>query len=659
MSFLGTAILILACAVAVYSAASALLDSRDNKYGFQKTARIGVFVVAGLLTLAEVLMLVSFYTHNFSLYQVANHSSLDTPAVYLLTGLWAGNAGALMFWAWLVALSGAIVLWRSNDSNKILMPHALALILLVEIFFLVLLFVDPPFAASGEALADGRGLSLVLQTPLMIIHPPVLLAGYALTTVPFALALAALFNRRVDNTWVLTARRWLIASWLLLGLGNILGMRWAYAALGWGGYWAWDSVENSGLMPWLLLTALLHSNIIYLRRGTHKTWTILLAIASFWLVILGAFITRYIPNSVHGFELSSSPLAFIVILLIVPAGTAYLLIDRWHDLAEAPYSDAPVSARNIFTLFNWIIVIATIIILIGTMLPFVKSDGIGQSYFNTFNLPVFIVLILLSGLCVLVGWGRRPNMNKIIRSLLFPFLGGVIAVVLALVFGWTHWYVLFPLFVLGITVISTLFKWCSNVLSRMHGCNENAFVAFCRLFIINRSRYGGYIVHIAIAIMALGIIGSSAYGTEKRLQEVSIGDVITQDGYSLTYNGLTIEHTPHSDEMWVIVIAKLEMEYNGVAAGSICPTQTFELIYDDGKIIPRLIGNDIVIRSNALRDVYVIFDDFESFDETSQAYITVMVKPLVQWIWIGGLLLLIGGALSFSACARRLLGTDD
>ena len=659
MSFLGTAILILACAVAVYSAASALLDSRDNKYGFPKTARMGVFIVAGLLTLAEALMLVSFYTHNFNLYQVANHSSLDTPAAYLLTGLWAGNAGALMFWAWLVALSGAFVLWRSNDYNKTLMPHSLALILLVEIFFLVLLFADPPFAASGEALTDGRGLSLILQTPLMIFHPPVLLAGYALTTVPFALAIAALFNRRVDNTWALTARRWLIASWLLLGLGNILGMLWAYAALGWGGYWAWDSVENSGLMPWLLLTALLHSNVLYLRRGIHKAWAVILAIASFWMVILGAFITRYIPNSVHGFELSSSPLAFIVILLVVPAGAVYLLIDRRHDLADAPCNDAPVSARNIFTLFNWIIAIATIVILIGTMLPFITSSSTSQSYFNTFNLPVFIIVILLSGLCVLVGWGHRPDIKKLSRRLLFPFLGGVIAVVLALVFGWTHWYVLLPLFVLGITVLTTLYKWCSDVLSRMHGCGENAVVAFWRLFMVNRSRYGGYIAHIAVAVMALGIIGSSAYGTEKRLQEVNVGDVITQDGYSLTYNGLTIEHTPHSDEMWVIVTAELEMEYNGVAAGSISPTQTFRLIYDDGEIIPRLIGNDLVIRSNVLRDVYVIFDDFESFDATSQTWITVMVKPLVQWIWIGGLLLLVGGALSFSACARRPLTEDD
>ncbi|MCL2281393.1 MAG: cytochrome c biogenesis protein CcsA [Dehalococcoidia bacterium] len=655
MSVLGNVVLILACVVAVYSVASALLDSRDNKYGFPKTARIGVFVVACLLTLAEMLLLIAFYTHDFSLAQVANYSSLDTPPVYLLTGLWAGNAGALLFWAWIVALSGAIVLWRSNDSNKALMPNTISAILFVEIFFLVLLFIEAPFRAAESMLADGFGLNLALQTPLMIFHPPALLAGYALTTVPFALAIAALFNRRVDDTWVLNARRWLIAAWVLLGLGNILGMWWAYASLGWGGYWAWDPVENSGLMPWLLLTALLHSNVIYLKRGIYKVWTVVLAIASFWLVILGAFVTRFVPISVHAFAPSGTGWVFIIFLLFVLAGAIYLFIDRRDYLSSATNNDTLVSANNTFALFNWIIVVATIIILAGTLLPFITKTTTDQKYFNIFNLPVFIIIILLSGVCVFMGWGR-PNLNKLTRQLLWPLLGGLIAVILAVVCGWTRWYVLLPLFVLGVTVVATLYKWGRDVLSRMRGCHENAFVAFWRLLVINRSRYGGYIAHIAIVVMALGIIGSSAYGysSDKRMH-VNVGESITLSDYTLTYNGLHFDYGNSAYEMWCTVVAEFDLEYNNVAAGSMYPTRTHNI----GEAIDYNISSDVAIRSNPLRDLYIVFDDFENYYETSPVYITVMVKPLVQWIWIGGLLLLLGGALSFSASSRRSSGNED
>jgi cytochrome c-type biogenesis protein CcmF len=295
MSFAGNAAIFLASLVAIYSIASALLDSRKNQYGFPKGARWGVFITAGLLTLAELLLLVAFLTHDFSLQYVYDYSAKDTPFAYLITGLWAGNAGSLLFWGWIISVSGAVLLWRSDKSNKDLMPNALAVILFTELLFLVLIlipsptaFAQSPFFPQSPIPLDGLGLRPVLQTPLMIFHPPVLLAGYAVVTVPFALAIGALFNRKIDDSWVLTAKRWAIASWLLLGLGNVLGMWWAYAELGWGGYWAWDPVENAGLMPWLLLTAFLHSGMLYLRRGMFKGVTTAFALGAFILTIFGA-----------------------------------------------------------------------------------------------------------------------------------------------------------------------------------------------------------------------------------------------------------------------------------------------------------------------------------------------------------------------------------
>ena len=294
MSFLGNVLIVVAILVAIYAIASALMDSRKNKYGFPTAARYGVFAVAGLVTLAVLVLLVSFLTHNFGLKYVADYSSRDTPIIYLVTGLWAGNGGSLLFWGWIVSLSGAVLLWRSDKSNRDLMPNALPVVLFTAILFLVLVLIESPFKALSPVPADGVGMKLVLQNAGMIFHPPILLAGYALFTVPFALAISALFNREIDDAWMVTAKHWAIAAWLLLGIGNILGMWWAYFDLGFAGYWAWDPVENAGLLPWLLVTAYLHTSTMYLRRGLFKTWALVLAIGAFWLTIFGAFLDRFI-----------------------------------------------------------------------------------------------------------------------------------------------------------------------------------------------------------------------------------------------------------------------------------------------------------------------------------------------------------------------------
>jgi len=659
MSLLGNAVLILAFLVAIYSIAAALLDSRKNKYGFPMNARYGVFAVAGLVSLAVVLLLVSLLTHNFGLKYVFDYSSRDTPLVYLITGLWAGNAGSLLFWGWIIALSGAVLLWRSNKTDRELMPNALPVILFTEMLFLVLLFIQSPFQSLSPVPADGAGLKPVLQNVGMIFHPPLLLAGYALFTVPFALVVAALFNRKIDDAWVLSAKRWAIAAWLLLGLGNVLGMWWAYAVLGWGGYWAWDPVENAGLMPWLLITAFLHSSMMYLRRGMFKTWAVILAVAAFWLTIFGAFLTRSnVKGSVHTFGDTPMTPAFIIFLAVTLIGSVWLFIDRRKAVKSEEGDDALVSGNGTFMSVNLLLVISTIFILVGTTLPVFTNIIPPKTYFNVVNLPVFVLIVLLAGLCILVGW-KTPDLKKLYKQLLWPGVGALLVVIALIIAGLTQWYALVPLFILAGVFIATLIKWGRDVTARIRGKKEGFLPAFGGLFMANRSRYGGYIIHISILVLTLGIIGSSVYKSQVE-QTFNVGDSVTLKGYTLTYNGFEATPEQKSDGVVLLTVAaNIDVTRGGKAAGSVHPSQILKFIYSGETIVDMdpAYGNNVAIRSNLAEDLYVIFEDFDG--TTQQALLMVLVNPLVKWIWIGGFLLLAGGLVSFSATPRKVAASED
>jgi len=695
MSLLGNAVLILAFLVAIYSIAAALLDSRKNKYGFPTNARYGVFAVAGLVSLAVGLLLVSLLTHNFGLKYVADYSSRDTPLVYLITGLWAGNAGALLFWGWVVAISGAVLLWRSNQTDRELMPKALPVILFTELLFLILLFIQSPFQALSPVPPDGAGLMPVLQNILMIFHPPLLLAGYALLTVPFALAIAALFKRKVDDAWVLSAKRWAVAAWLLLGLGNVLGMWWAYAVLGWGGYWAWDPVENAGLMPWLLITAFLHSGMMYLRRGMFKRWAVILAIAAFWLAIFGALLTRALPQDTsitkHSFGQTPATPAFIIFLLLVLISSVWLLIDRRKAVKSEEGDDSLVSGTGTFMLVNLLLVICTIFILVGTMLPVFTHFIPPKTYFNMVNLPFFLLIIVLAGICILVGW-KKPDLKKLNKQLLWSGAGALLVVIALIIAGLTQWYALVPLFILAAVLIVVVVKWGGDVAARMRGKKEGLLPAFGGLFMANRSRYGGYIVHIAILVLALGIIGSSVY--KSRFPDpnlnvgdfeildgdyyawLNVGDSITLKGYTLTYNGVTMSEPVQKndywkknwgydqtlDVYWLPFTANIDVTHNGQDGGTIHPNQMWKFVISGDTLVemPTLTSNKVAIRSNLTEDLYVNFVFFpDSASTTQQVLVEVLVNPLVQWIWIGGFLLLVGGLVAFSATPRKITASED
>jgi len=662
MAFIGYCVLILICVAIIYALASIFLDSRNNKHGFPNAGRVCIYAIAAMFTLLVALILIAFFTHNFSLAYVVRYSNLETPALYLLTGLWAGNVGALLFPAWIISLVAAFIVWRNGKTTRDLLPNAMAIILAVEVFYIIVLFFARPFAAPIYPVTDGNGLAPMLQTPAMLIHPPTLLAGYALAVVPFAFAISALIARKIDDAWVLVTKRWLVASWVLLGVGNIVGMWWAYAVLGWGGYWAWDPIENSGFMPWLLMTALIHSNMMYLRRGICKTWTVVLAIASYWMVLFGTFLTRFVPDSfsVHTFGQSPATFVYVMVLVIILAGTLFLLFSRKESLISPKNGDPIVSASWAFSLFNALMVLAVTIILCFTFIPsllaMLSFSNVGPVEARTFNillLPLFLLIIFLSGIGLAIGWGSLSARGLLVK--LAPSIaGGLVSLIVAVFLGWKQWNALIPVFILGFTLCSTLYAWSSDVLARMRSSQENAAIACWRNFLKRRGRYGGFIIHIAIVIMALGIVGSSCYKSEVSREVLCTGESVVLDGYTFTFTGFEIGGSEHSTgEWWETVAASFLVERDGKVVAELTPTNIWGYkINANHEISVRLIDGAAAIHSNLLRDVYIVFHNYDDHC----VLVTLMIDPLVQWIWIGGYVFLFGGLISLSSLvpmARR------
>lgn len=648
MTVLGNMALVLSLLAALYAGVAFVLSIRSKNPQMAHNARTGIIVNAGFITLAVLLLLFALLTHNFSLEYVASYSSLETSFIYLVTGLWAGNAGSILFWAWIIALAAVLLLRREKFNSPELLPYAFPVIMLTEILFIVLLFINNPFAASASVPADGIGLNPLLENPGMIFHPPLLLAGYALLVIPFSLSIAALITNKLDDGWMVSARRWALASWILLGAGNILGMWWAYAELGWGGYWAWDPVENAGLMPWLLLTAFLHSSMMQLRRGLFKLWNIMLTITAFWLTIFGAFLTRSnILESVHTFGETSMGWVFGIFLAIYAVGALVLVISRSKNIKEEPGDNAAVSGETTFLINNLLLVFATFTVFIGTMFPFFTKLFTGNrieldtGFFNQLNMPVFLAIILLAGFCIFIGW-KKPDLKKLGKSLLWPAIIAFLVVILLLITGTREWYVLAASLILAFVFSGTLLKWWHDIASRHDAIKENYLNSFTALFKNNRSRYGGYIIHLAITIMALGIMGSSVYDEGQQVV-LAAGDTVDIKGYTLTYNGLTPDSTPSR----MIITADIDVSRGDRVVGKLSPAKWFH-------VTQQQVVTEVGIRSTLTEDIYVILDDW---DDTENAAFTILVNPLVAWIWIGGFLLLAGGVVCFSA-PRRSQETD-
>ena len=541
-----------------------------------------------------------------------------------------------------------VMVLQKRDIGKELMPYAASIIMVTQAFFLILLlFVANPFHKLSFIPADGRGLNPLLENPGMLFHPPTLLAGYVGFTIPFAFAMSALLMRRLGDDWLIIIRRWTLVAWLWLSIGNLFGAWWAYVELGWGGYWAWDPVENASFIPWLVATAFLHSIMMQRRRGILKVWNMVLIIITFELAILGTFLVRSgVLSSVHTFAesplLGNLFLSFISVSLI---GSLGLLFYRSEELKSEAEIESLVSRESTFLLNNLLLVGAAFAILLGTFFPIISEAvrgvkvTVGPPFYNQVMGPIFLSIIFVAGVCALIGW-RRASGKNLVRHFLWPLVTALILGVVLFLLGVRQWYALISFSIFIFVLGSIFYEWFRGTRARHRMRAENYLKAFWGLIAANRPRYGGYIVHIGIILLAFGVVGSSFYNVEKEAT-LKPGESMTIKNYTLTYESKDRYNT----ESKQVDTTTLSVYNQGKLIGQLTPEKYFSFSYEQ-------TVSEVAIRSTLIEDLYVIL---VGWDEDGTTAFKVLVNPLVSWIWIGGIVVVAGGLVAFWPEGQKVL----
>jgi len=658
----GTIVVGLALAVALYAACAAFWGIRRADSCWALSARNGVHTTTGLLGLALLALLVAFLGDQFQIQYVAQHSSIALPLYLKVSSVWAGQEGSLLLWSFLQALFTSLVVARPSDRTRSLVPWATVFLCLVTAFFTaVTLFLSSPFFQLGMMPPDGQGLNPLLRHPGMIFHPPALYLGYVGLSVPFAFALAALVTRQVRG-WPGAVRRWTLAAWLFLGLGLLLGARWAYDVLGWGGYWGWDPVENAGLLPWFTVTALLHSAVMQERRGGFRVWNLLLAVFSFTLVLFGTFTTRSgLIQSVHAFARSNLGPYFLTAIVLTLAGSLALVYSRRSILVNSRPVEGLFSRDGMFFLALILFLTLTVSVLIGSVLPTITEALTGQRYeagpdwFDRVTGPQFAALVLVIGVCPLLG--STASAMRRLRSRGLPgLLGAALLTAGAALAGFTQWVSLVGFAIIGLAGATTLAEYVRDVAARSRGpAGENPLRALWSLFGRNRRKYGGYLVHTGVILMALGIVGTRMYALETELV-LSSGKPVPVADYTLVFEELGGEPADDHLSTW----ASLAVYRNGDYLTRLEPRMDQYVGFDQTVALPAL-------HSSLREDLYLVLAGWS--ENGAIATFKVFVNPLASFLWFGGLVFLVGGAVAVWPSAReervpapqarrRMLGTN-
>jgi cytochrome c-type biogenesis protein CcmF len=644
MADIGFILLVLALLASAYSAAAFVLGVKGRQRALVESGRNGLLAACGLLSLSVVVMLTALLSHDFTITYVVNYSSRSMSVPYLLSALWAGNTGSLLFWAWLLSIFAVIAVLRQWRRNPGLVPHAGVIIMITQAFFILLLiFAANPFEKMPMDAVDGYGLNPLLQNPGMIIHPPLLLGGYVALTIPFAFGMAALLTGRLGDRWLTVVRGWSVLAWVLLGIGNIVGAWWAYVELGWGGYWAWDPVENAGLLPMLPLTAFLHSSIMQRRTGIFKKWSVALIATAFNLSILGTFLTRsgILAEgglSVHSFPDTGMGQFFLVFLAISVIGSVALIYRRRADLQSEANIESPVSREGSFLLTNWVFAVITFTILLGTIYPLLSGifDGrriaLGAEYFNKVASLPFLLVILLIAVCAFIGW-KRATFARLGRDFLWAGVATVAIGVIMFVLGVQHWYALISLMVTVFALLVVLKRWFTEVQTRHRAKGTDYLTAFGQLIVGNGARYGGYLVHIGMILLTLGVIGSSFYIVKHEDVTLALGETFTINNYQLTYRNIDSEELADR----VIVRAEFDVYRDGRLIGQLGPEKNLHTGLEEQWV------SEVAYRSNLLEDLYIILLEWK---DDGTGFFTIQVSPMINWMWIGGGIILIGGLVA-------------
>jgi cytochrome c-type biogenesis protein CcmF len=706
MATVGRSLLILALGLCLYGIGASVYGGVSGRGEWVASGRRSVYALAGLATLAFAILEAAFLRSDFSYNVVATHSSTTTPTFFKATAAWSSQEGSLLLWIWLLSLWSSLILFLTRRRVREIAPYATAVLLGFGAFFCALtVFVAHPFATTAQPPAEGTGLNPLLRHTIMMFHPPALYSGYTLLAIPFAFAVGALITGRLNAEWIQVTRRFALAAWLLLGVGLLLGARWSYTELGWGGYWAWDPVENAALMPWLCCTAFIHSIMIQERRGMLKVWNVSLILATGTLSILGTFLVRSgILDSIHSFVSSATlNVPFVTLIGVMVVTSAGLVLWRRRELRSDYQLDSLLSREAVFLFQNLVLVAMTLVIFWITFFPLISEAltgtkvSVGPPAFTPFVVPLALILVLLSGIGPLIAW-RRVTVANLQRSFAFPLLAAVVALVALLIVGGVDRrpFALI-MFCFGAFVVAAVGQelWRGTA-ARRAMTRDPLPVALVQLVRRNRRRYGGYIVHAGLAILLVGIAASSSFAHARDVV-LTPGQSASVDGYKITYVRPTASATPEKVSLGAVLnVSKGSRHVTTLTTWrSFYPSQDASL-----GVIGRFFGGDaesqVGLRAGATKDIWTVINPdlgpiqnlisegnakflramqsasrlppaqaraqlptlFALRDEVitglAKRFVThpwganfrLIVSPLVTWLWVGAIIVALGGLIA-------------
>jgi len=650
MATIGSFALALALGLSAYCFAMGLLALIFSKHpaaaALGETARRAGIAAFAAVLLASFVLVVSAFNDDFSVAYIQQHSNRDLPAAYKFAVLWSGQEGSLLFWSLLLSGYGFVLRLRYKTDQR-LFAYASMIIASVQVFFLLIVNIAAkPFAlVPGRIPPDGNGLNPLLQYPEMVIHPPMLYLGYVGFTIPFAFALGALIMHYPGEKWIHITRRWTMVTWCFLTIGVFLGAHWAYAVLGWGGYWGWDPVENASLMPWLTGTAFLHSVMMQEKRGMLKIWNMALVFSTFLLSMLGTFLTRSgVISSVHAFAQSSIGTWFIVFIALTTAVCVFFLVKNLSNLKSEHKLESLVSRESSFLFNNLLLLILCFTVLWGTFFPILSEwvQGhkvtVGPPFFNRVAVPVALLLMLLTAVGPLLAW-RKTSIESLKRNFLFPTIGSIAVGLMMVLFGVRPWedpsyfYAVMAAILSALVIFTIISEFVrgGRVIAGKSGMN--IFAAMLHLCRRNTRRYGGYIVHFGVALVIIGLLGA-AFNKEVE-KEMGFGDKIQLGPYTLVCQSYTQDDNPN----YGVESAMFNLFRNGRLVTTMYPERRFYKASGQPQTIPNIYPSfmqDFFL----VNDVYVVYEGKN--DTTGRPIIKAHLNPLVPWIWIGLVIMVFG-----------------
>ncbi len=673
----GTAVLYLVLVAAAYTAAVAL-RAGQGRPRLLEAARQGAYGTSALVLLGVLLLSYAFVSHDFSIRYVARYSDRATQWWYLLTALWGGQDGSLLWWLFLTSANTGVAVWWLRGRYRQLQPYVITTLMVVTAFFAVLMiFAANPFQTYiGGAVRDGQGLNALLKNYWMIIHPPALYMGFVSCAVPFGFAVAALVTGRLDNEWIVAVRKWMLFAWLFLTIGNVLGMVWAYEELGWGGFWGWDPVENAAFLPWLTASAYVHSTMIQERRSMLKVWNLILIALTFFLTIFGTFLTRSgMIASVHSFAKSDIGIYFVIFMGVIVATTTALIVWRWPLLRARSHIESLASREAMFVVNNWALLALMLFVTISVMFPVITTKLydeellLGAPHYNLWAPPIGLLIYGLMGLAPLFGWRKTSNV-ALREAFKWPLValvvGGVLHVTLGGLLGYppivesdapfpgpvgifmqklSSAYPVITVTLSFFNIAVIVQEFVRGVRARLQAARkrqetEGLLLALARLVDKNRRRYGGYIVHVGIVAAYFGFAGQ-AWTLD---HEVSLepGEHFEIGSYQLTYQGSyscpgSPQCTPaqQGDQEKRMIFAPLEVTYRGRPIAPMLPAKY---------IYKRETTTEVALVRGLAEDLYIALNAVNPGQQ--RATFDMHVNPFVGWVWIGALIMILGSVLS-------------